>query len=146
MKEFLLIGKDKKPLNLNYNDKCSYLKNLQKREKNSMRNIEKKKAEIILQKIKNDGYQRDYSFYSFNKLGVKKAKKIQKTGLLPQLKYSFSSPEERFRLKNPEEDDEYVKIYKKQSIHFPRALEKYLMSYNNRQIKPTSFLCLPKLY
>ena len=133
MKRFIYIGKIKKQLNDNFNDKCPYLKSLQEKRKNEFQNIEKIRNDIIYDKVLKDDeiYQRDYSFFSFVKPGYKEIKKLPKIKIYPGFKYTFKSPAEKYHSYKINKRNEYDKIYKNSLIFFPRAIRQYIMNRSN---------------
>ena len=133
MKRFIYIGKIKKQLNDNFNDKCPYLKSLQEKRKNEFQNIEKIRNDIIYDKVLKDDeiYQRDYSFFSFVKPGYKEIKKLPKIKIYPGFKYTFKSPAEKYHSYKINKRNEYDKIYKNSLIFFPRAIRSYIMNRSN---------------
>ena len=133
MKRFIYIGKIKKQLNDNFNDKCPYLKSLQEKRKNEFQNIEKIRNDIIYDKVLKDDeiYQRDYSFFSFVKPGYKEIKKLPKIKIYPGFKYTFKSPAEKYYSYKINKRNEYDKIYKNSLIFFPRAIRAYIMNRSN---------------
>ena len=133
MKRFIYIGKFKKQLNDNYNDKCPYLKSLQTKRQHEFQNIEKIRNDIISDKVLKDDeiYQRDYSFFSFVKPGYKEIKKLPKIKIYPGFKYTFKSPAEKYHSYKINKLNEYDKIYKNSLIFFPRAIRAYIMNRSN---------------
>ena len=129
MKRYIYIGKYRKPLNDNYNDKCPYLKSLQTKRQNEFKNIKKIKNEIVSDKILKDDqiFQRDYSFFSFVKPRYKGIKKLPKIKIYPEFKYTFKSPSEKYHSYRINKQNEYDKIYKNSLICFPRAIKSYIM-------------------
>ena len=143
MKGYILIGRNKMPLNTNYKKKCPYLNNLHRKDIDIKKKIKMKKEEIILEKIKNETFQRDYSFFSQNNPGIVETPKLPKIYYNSQFKYSISSPEEKYSLQKLEKEDQFAKIYKNKAIYFPRAVKKYLSNNKNTKNKSVSFLYLP---
>ena len=146
MKDYIFIGRNKMPLNTNYKKKCPYLNNLHRKDIDIKKKIKIKKEEIILEKLNNEIYQRDYSFFSQNKPGLVETIKLPKIYLLSQFKYSISSPEEKYSVQKLEKEDQFAKIYKNKALYFPRAVKKYLSNNKNKKNKSESFLYLPLLH
>ena len=130
MKRYLYIGKKKKPLIENYNDKCKYLKNLSSKRQNEFQNFEKIKKEIVFDKIlnKDELFQRDYAFFSFLKPSYIIEKKFPKIKIYPGFKYTFKSPSEKYHSYKIYPKNEYYNVNKKSLIYFPRAVKTYMMN------------------
>ena len=141
MKRYIFIGKYKKPLNNNYDDKCSYLKNLRKKRRNEIQNYEKLKNNIIIDKVLNndENFQRDYSFFSFINPGYKDIKKLPKIKIYPEFKYTFKSPAEKYHSYRNDNNNENEKNLKNSLICFPRAVKSY------KRNKSKSLILLPKI-
>ncbi len=133
MKGYLYIGKKKKPLNENYNDKCKYLKNLSVKRQNELQNFEKIKNEVVFNKILNqdDLFQRDYAFFSFLKPSYTIIKKFPKINIYPGFKYTFKSPSEEYHSYKIYPKNEYYNVNRKSLIYFPRAVRAYIMNRSN---------------
>ena len=136
MERFIYIGKYKKPLNKNYDDKCPYLKNLFQKRENEYQNIEKIKNEIINDKILNEDelFQRDYAFFSVLKPGYKEINKLPKIKIYPGFKYYFKSPVEKYKSYNITKKNELDKLNKKNLIYFPRAVKAYHMKRSKSEV------------
>ena len=146
MRRYLLIGGNKKTLKTNFREKCPYLRALYKKERDIIQKIGIKKSEIIIEKIlKKDNFQRDYSFFAQNKPEMIEIKKLPQINLSSLLKFSISSPEEKYWINKPESNDEFVNIYKNISKYFPRTIEKYKNKRKNKnnKKKSKSYLHLP---
>ena len=136
MKRYLYIGKLKKPLNNNFEDKCPYLKSLTERRLNEFQNVEKIKNDIITDKIlkEDDYFQRDYAFFSVVKPGYKEIKKFPKIKIFPGLKYTFKSPSEKYKSYKINKKIDYDKICKNNLIYFPRAIKSYMLNKSKSQV------------
>ena len=133
MKRYIYVGKYKKPLNNNYNDKCPYLTSLTIKRQNEFQNIQKIQNDIVSCKILNDDriFQRDYSFFSFAKPGYKDIQKLPKIGIFPGFKYTFKSPSEKYKSYEKNKKNEYNKIVKNSLMFFPRDFNSYSMKKSN---------------
>ena len=149
MRRYLLIGGNKKTLKTSFRDKCPYLRDLYKKEREILQNIGIKKAEIISERIlKKENFQRDYSFFAHNKPEMIEEKRFPQINVSSLLKFSIISPEEKYLVNKPEKNDEFVKIYKSNSISFPKTIEKYKNKRisKKKKIKSKSYLNLPSIY
>ena len=129
MKKYLYIGKLKKPLNNNYDDKCPYLKSLSEKRINEFQNIEKIKNDIITDRLlkEDEFFQRDYAFFSVIKPGYKEIKKFPKIKIFPGFKYTFKSDSEKNKSYQINKKFEYDKILKNNLICFPRDIKYYIL-------------------